>query len=113
MTTLVNPIHIDGFHLGSLWGRQAQREQLDRLAVLRDRLEASRTLSWNAFFDRNGPCGYTRAELVAFEILGTENGLTRTEAAGFWHRVLGDQARMTQDLRFLKGFAEGAIAQLN
>jgi hypothetical protein len=112
MSALVNLIHIDGFQIGSAWGSKAGREQLDRLAVLRTRLEASRTQSWNGFFSQNGCCGYTRAELVAFEILGTDNAVNRTDAAQFWTQVLGKRVGMEAELSFLKGFAEGAIAQL-
>jgi hypothetical protein len=114
MTSLSNPVHMDGFQLGSVWGSlRARRDQLDRLAILRCRLEASRTLSWNEFFAKNGCCGYTRAELVAFEILGTDNPITRSDASSFWSQVLGEQVGLEQELPFLKGFAEGAIAQLN
>ena len=106
-------IHLDGYNLGIQWANCcAAPDQLQRLAILRQRLNASRSLSWKDFFSRNGECGYSRAELVAFEVLGTDNGIKRSDASRFWREVLGEQWGKVDELPFLKGFAEGAIDQL-
>lgn len=105
-------IHLDGYTVGFQWAnRRAAPEQLQRLAVLRQRLDASRTISWNAFFAKNGNCGYSRAELIAFEVLGTDNRIKREDASRFWQEILGEHCGKADELPFLKGFAEGAIDQ--
>ena len=108
-----SPIHLDGYNHGLQWANCcAAPEQLQRLAILRQRLDASRTISWKAFFSGNGACGYSRAELIAFEVLGTDNGVKRTDASRFWREILGDKCSRVDELPFLKGFAEGAIDQI-
>lgn len=108
-----SPIHLDGYHIGIHWAnRRAAPEQLQRLAILRQRLDASRTISWKAFFSKNGNCGYSRAELIAFEVLGTDNGFQRSDAFQFWQEILGERSGKADELPFLKGFAEGAIEQV-
>jgi len=104
------PIHLDGYNHGLQWANCcAAPEQLQRLAILRQRLNASRSISWKAFFAGNGACGYSRAELIAFEVLGTGSGIKRTDASRFWQEILGEKSRKVDELPFLKGFAEGAI----
>ena len=105
-------IHLDGYRLGIQWANCcAAPEQLQRLVILRQRLDASRSISWKRFFSGDGQCGYSRAELIAFEVLGTEHGIKRADASRFWRRILGEQSRKVEKLPFLKGFAEGAIEQ--
>ena len=108
-----SPIHLDGYSIGIQWANcRAAPEQLQRLAILRQRLDASRTISWKTFFSRNGNCGYTRAELIAFEVLGTDRHIKRSDASRFWQEVLGEHSDRADELPFLKGFAEGAIDQV-
>jgi len=103
-------IQVEGYRHGTRWANcRAAPEQPQRLAILRQRLDAARSISWKTFFAENGPCGYTRAELVAFEILGTESGVKRADAGLFWKDVLGDKSSKVDQLPFLRGFAEGAI----
>jgi hypothetical protein len=105
-----SPIHVDGYNHGLQWANCcAAPEQLQRLAILRQRLDASRSISWKSFFSGNGECGYSRAELIAFEVLGTGRGLKRTDASRFWQDILGEKSGKVDELPFLKGFAEGAI----
>ena len=105
--------HLDGYNLGIQWANCcAAPEQLRRLAILRQRLDASRSISWREFFSGSGECGYSRAELIAFEVLGTESGVKRSDASRFWRSILGEQSRKVDKLPFLKGFAEGAIEQI-
>ena len=113
MSSNNSSVHLDDYNLGIQWANCcAAPDQLQRLAILRQRLDASRSLSWKGFFSRNGQCGYSRAELVAFEVLGTENGIKRADASRFWQEILGEQSKKVDELPFLKGFAEGAIDQL-
>ena len=106
-------IHLDGYNRGIQWANCcAAPEQLQRLAILRQRLNASRSISWKAFFTGDGECGYSRAELIAFEVLGTENGIKRSDASRFWQEILGEHSNRVYELPFLKGFAEGAIDQI-
>jgi hypothetical protein len=113
MSDTPSPVQVEGYRHGSRWANHcAAPEQLHRLAILRQRLESSRTLSWNTFFTKNGPCGYTRAELIAFEVLGTDSGIKRSDAMRFWQDVLGEKSPKADQLTFLQGFAEGAIDQI-
>ena len=108
-----SPIHSDGYEFGIQWAsRGAAPDQLDRLAILRQRLNASRSISWKAFFSKNGTCGYSRAELIAFEVLGTDNGIQRCDVPQFWQATLGEHSHKVDELAFLRGFVEGAIDQI-
>jgi len=114
MSSNHSSIHLDGYNLGIKWANCcAAPDQLQRLAILRQRLNASRSLSWKGFFSGNGECGYSRAELVAFEVLGTDNGIKRSDASHFWQEILGEQWVKVDELPFLKGFTEGAIDQIS
>ena len=63
MSTENATIHLDGYKLGLQWANcRAAPEQLQRLAILRQRLNASRSINWKAFFSKNGNCGRSGPE---------------------------------------------------
>lgn len=107
---IMESYHVEAYQAGIVWARsRADEAQLSRLSIFRQRLDDSRSMSWKEFFEGKGCCGYTAAELVAFEILGTEQGVQRADASDFWRSVLGEDMENTQKPGFIKAFAEGAL----
>ena len=112
MTSDTTLMERDGFRAGTWWAAsRAEPDQLERLVVFRRRLDRSRQMSWKGFFDRGGCCSYTAAELVAFEILGTDQGVDRLQASAFWETTLGADAVLAGQQGFVRAFAEGATEQ--
>ncbi len=107
-------IETDAYQAGVSWANEcAEAGQLTRLVVFRQRLEQSRVMTWKGFFEGRGCCGYTPSEMVAFEILGTEQGVTRKDARAFWQTVLGDDEGRIEEPTYVKAFAEGALIGLH
>jgi len=107
-------IDIEAYQAGISWASEcADSGQLTRLVVFRQRLERSRIMSWTGFFEGKGCCGYTPSEMVAFEILGTEQGVSRADAKDFWQRILGEDVDRTREPTYVRAFAEGALVGLH
>jgi hypothetical protein len=79
-------------------------EELTRLERFQDRCGHD----WGRVFDE-GSSAYSAAERLYF-VLHPENDRDRRVSTDFWEFVLGDDASMADDPRFVQGFADGLLA---
>jgi hypothetical protein len=95
----------EGYELGQWWAKDtADYRHLKRLARMAEKQD------FYDYFSEAGSSAYSCAELLAINLLGGE--ADRHDAADFWEIAVGDdfQDRIHDDLEFLRGFCEGAIA---
>jgi hypothetical protein len=94
----------EGYELGQWWAKNtADYSPLRRLARMSEKQD------FDGYFSESGSSAYSRAELLAMNLIGGE--ADRHDAEEFWELAVGDEfkERIHEDLELLRGFCEGAI----
>lgn len=100
-----------GFTAGAEWAKSsAEAAELKRLERFHERIRRETKFDSDWWLTDDGESAYSRAELLAFEILGSNDGdCDRHEAASFWEQAIGPDNGNLHEGAYLWGFAKGAL----
>lgn len=99
-----------GLEAGKEWAKSdAEAVELQRLAKLRETIDADARDSWQDWFETGG----SRSAWGAWErfvfLIRPETDGDRSACGEFWEEVLGDDVHMAGGAAWLRGFADGAL----